>query len=76
MGPYPVHQEGKPDVEGLVDQGRRDQEGMPVQCWESLWEEGPEKLDGEVDMHDVHRGEKLERCRRSDVVTVHVPSGE
>ena len=56
MGPYPVHQVGKPDVEGLVDQVRRDQEGMPVQCWESLWEEGPEKLDGEVDMHDVHRG--------------------
>ena len=56
MGPYPVHLVGKLDVDGLVGQVRRDQEGMPEQCWESLWEEGPEKLDEEVDMHDEYRG--------------------
>ena len=73
MGPYPVHLVGKLDVDGLVGQVRRDQEGMPEQCWESLWEEGPEKLDEEVDMHDEHRGEKPERYRRSSVVIAHVP---
>ena len=56
MGPCRVHLVRKLDVDGLVDQVRRDQEGMQEQCWESLWEEGPEKLDEEVDMHDEYRG--------------------
>ena len=51
-----MHLVGKLGVDSLADQVRRDQEGMPGQCWESLWEEGSEKLDEEVDMHDVYRG--------------------
>ena len=43
-------------VDSLVDQVLHDPEEMPGQCWESLWEEGSEKLGEEADMHDVCRG--------------------
>ena len=51
-----MHLVGKLGVDSLADLVLRDQEGMPGQCWESLWEEGSERLDEEVDMHDVCRG--------------------